>query len=141
MTPYMLWFVFALILAGAEMLTGTFYLLVYGGAAAVGGLAALAGLGTVPQLVAAALCAVAGTVWLRRHPISRKAAGSQSLDLGQRVEVEQWKSETVLRVRYRGTGWDAELAGPPAAPPERPATLYIVGQRGNTLLLSSLPPA
>ena len=91
----------------------------------------------VPQLLAAAACAIAGTLWLHKHPISRGKA-VPSLDLGQRVEVEQWKSATALRVRYRGAGWDAEVA---EALPDQAVALYIVGQRGNTLLLASTPPA
>lgn len=139
MDNYIIWFVLALALVGAEMLTGTFYLLVFGIAAAVGGLLALTGLGQVWQLLAAALCAVGGTLWLRKHPIVRGRPGGQSLDLGQRVDVEQWKSASLLRVRYRGAGWDAELA---EAGTERSAEpLYIIGQRGNVLLLSHTPPA
>lgn len=137
MDNYIVWFVLGLALAGAEMLVGTFYLLVFGLAAGVGGLMALIGLGVVPQLLAAAACAIAGTLWLRKHPISRGKA-VPSLDLGQRVEVEQWKSATALRVRYRGAGWDAEVA---EALPDQAVALYIVGQRGNTLLLASTPPA
>ncbi|QDQ27068.1 NfeD family protein [Chitinimonas arctica] len=138
MENYLIWFVLALLLAGAEMLSGTFYLLVYSLCCALGGVAAVAGLPVPAQLSVAAACAVVGTLWLRRHPISRPSRVSGNLDLGHRVEVESWKSELTARVRYRGTGWDAELAAPLA---ERPGTLYIVGQRGNTLIVSPVPPA
>ncbi|PHV12685.1 NfeD family protein [Chitinimonas sp. BJB300] len=139
MDNYIIWFVLGLALAGTEMLVGTFYLLVCGIAAGIGGIVALAGFSLPIQLLAAALCAVAGTLWLRRNPISRPT-GPQSLDLGQRVEVEHWKSATQLRVRYRGAGWDAELATA-ITDQDLPVELYIIGQRGNTLLVALMPPA
>ncbi|MGQ5522773.1 NfeD family protein [Chitinimonas sp. PSY-7] len=140
MDNYIIWFVLGLALAGAEMLVGGFYLLVCGIAAGLGGLVAWAGLGFPIQLLAAALCAIAGTFWLRRNPISRPG-GPQSLDLGQRVEVEHWKSATQLRVRYRGAGWDAELTSALSDNGAPPTELYIIGQRGNTLLVAPTPPA
>lgn len=142
MENYLIWFVLAAALIGLEMLVGTFYLLVYGLACALGGVAAWAGLPVVPQLVVGALGAVSGTVWLRLHPVSAKHKGSDSLDIGQRVEVESWKTDTHLRVRYRGTSWDAELQAPLQAPlPDRPTSLYIVAQRSNTWVVSAEPPA
>jgi membrane protein implicated in regulation of membrane protease activity len=139
MSTYVIWFVLAAVLVGAELLSGTFYLLVYGVAASAGGLAALAGLPVPAQLAIAAACAVAGTLWLRRHPVQRPvSAAEQSLEIGRAVEVVSWQSDTHLRVRYRGAGWDAERVD---AGGVREGTFYIVGQRGNTLLLSSEPPA
>ncbi|MDN3578253.1 NfeD family protein [Chitinimonas viridis] len=138
MENYLVWFVLAAALIGLEMLVGTFYLLVYGLACALGGVAAWAGLTVVPQLVVAALGAVSGTVWLRLHPMSARRKGSDSLDIGQRVEVESWKTDTQLRVRYRGTSWDAELLAPLS---DRPTSLYIVAQRSNTWVVAAEPPA
>jgi membrane protein implicated in regulation of membrane protease activity len=135
MSDYLLWFMATAILVGLEMATGTFYLLLYGIAAGIGGLAALAGASLSAQFGVAALCAFGGTIWLRRRSFLKPAASTESLDIGQRVEVESWKPDGSLRVRYRGSSWDAELAGPvnPATPP---TTLYIIAQRGNTLILA-----
>lgn len=138
MQNYAVWLVLGLALAGAEMLTGTFYLLVYGISAAVGGLVAWLGFGLPAELIAAAVCAIAGTLWLRRHPFVKPAADNHAYDLGQQVEVSSWKSATQARVRYRGSDWDAELA---VELNEQPSTLYIVGQRGNTLLVAKAPLA
>ncbi|GAB3262106.1 NfeD family protein [Chitinimonas naiadis] len=138
MQNYIVWLVLGLALAGAEMLTGTFYLLVYGIAAGIGGLVAWLGFGLPAELIAAALCAIGGTLWLRRHPIVKPAADNHAYDLGQQVEVSAWKTDTVARVRYRGTDWDAELASPAA---DKSAPLYIVGQRGNTLIVAPHPGA
>ncbi|MBV8657102.1 MAG: NfeD family protein [Burkholderiales bacterium] len=138
MSNYILWFVFAALFAGLELLSGTFYLLLYGVSCVVGAVAALLGFNWNLQLIIAAICAVGATLWLRRHPIVRPAHGTQSLEIGQRVTVESWKTDTLLRVKYRGAGWDAELAQKVET---RPDTLVITGQRGNTLIVSPEPPA
>ncbi len=137
MDTYLTWFVLAALFAGAEMLTGTFYLLLYGISCAVGGLIALSGLSEAVQLAVAGICGVAATLYLRKHPIVRPAKSAMTPDLGQRVEVENWKTDTLVRVKHRGAGWDAELAEPSDAKPD---ALYIVGQRGNTLIVSAHPP-
>jgi len=138
MSNYILWFVFAALFAGLELLSGTFYLLLYGVSCAIGAVAALLGFGWNLQLIIAAACAVGATLWLRKHPIVRPSSAGQSLEIGQRVTVETWKTDTQLRVKYRGAGWDAELAHPIDS---RPDALIITGQRGNTLIVSPEPPA
>ncbi|WP_374352406.1 NfeD family protein [Chitinimonas sp.] len=150
MSAYLVWFVLAAVLAGLELLSGTFYLLLYGLACAMGGLLAWAGAGEAWQYGLSAVFAVAGTIWLRRRKFLKPAETSESLDIGQRVSVESWTGENTARVRYRGTGWDAELAAPlsagnstdtvallvgTASLADRPSVLFIVGQRGNTLLV------
>lgn len=137
MENYLVWMMFAAALAGAEMLSGTFYLLVYGMACAAGAAVAWFGFGLAPQYLVAASCAVLGTFWLRRNPIVRPAASSESLDIGQAVTLISWKSPTLARVRYRGADWDAELTD---APLPDCHTFFIVGQRGNTLLVDATPP-
>lgn len=134
MEPYVIWLIAALILAGLEMLSGGFYLLIYGVAAATAALAAWLGLGEAPQFIVAALVAVCGTLVLRQRAASSRQEPLP--DLGQAVTVEQWLSATRVRVRHRGTQWDAELNSPAHG---RPTTLYICGQRGNTLLLQVEP--
>ncbi|MDK2125712.1 NfeD family protein [Parachitinimonas caeni] len=139
MSDYLVWFVLAALAVGLELTTGTFYLLVFGIAFTGGGIAALLGLPFNLQLPIAAAIAIAGTVWLRSRRLSTsvKAEQQQTGDIGQRVSAETWHDDQHLRVRYRGTQWDAELAAPL---PERPADLYITGLRGSTLLVSGTPP-
>jgi membrane protein implicated in regulation of membrane protease activity len=156
MSNYVYWFGLGVALAGFELLSGTFYLLLYGIAFGIGGLIALLGAGEMFQYGGAGLTAIVGTMWLRRRSFLKPATTAESFDIGQRVTVEQWTGEHAARVRYRGTGWDAELVEPladgsttdtvallvgTASLADRPAVLYIVGQRGNTLLLSDQPPA
>jgi membrane protein implicated in regulation of membrane protease activity len=139
MSDYLVWFILAAILAGLELLSGTLYLLLYGIACAIGGLIALVGLPDAYQYGLSAALAVIGTVWLRRRKFLKPASTTESLDIGQRVEVESWKADGTARVRYRGAGWDAELT-PAAGQAGQPQVLYIVSQRGNTLIVAAEPP-
>lgn len=134
MSAYVIWWIVAFALVAAELTTGTFYLLVYGIAAAAAGIAAWLGLGMVAQLVIAAVIGLAGTIalrkWRRGEPTS---ADLQDLDIGQVVIVESWQS-CRGQVRYRGAVWDAE-AHDAGADPEKP--LYIRAMRGSVLVVGN----
>ena len=96
MQAYMVWWILAAVLVGVELTSGTFYLLVYGVAAAVAGVAAWLGAGMVVQLLTAAVIAVArhaGPAPLEaQHGASRKYRGGYG---------------------YRPAGADRFLAGRP----------------------------
>ena len=131
---WVLW-VLGVVLIGAELVTGTFYLLAVGIAFVLGGVAAWLGASVELQFVIAAVLAVIGTWaahrWRTRHG---PAAHDVPLDVGQPVQVQVWHPDGTARVSYRGTQWNAELARP-GAPREQ--TMYIVGTRGSTLLLDA----
>lgn len=139
-----MWVVVGFVLVIAELLTGTFYLLVVGVGAFAGALVAwLGGAGMVQAVVAGAV-ALIGTwlvyLWHRAQP--KDAPGTSNfLDRGQPVVMEAWANEAarLARVKYRGTTWDARVVGPPPAAPG--ATLYIEGQEGGMLLVGAAPPA
>ena len=141
MEPYLLWIIAGFILVIVELLTGTFYLLVFGGGAFAGAAVAAAGGGYLLQAVGACGVALVGTWYVRRWHGTQQKAGEKSnlLDLGQRVVLEEWIDAATRRVRvkYRGASWDAILA--PGPTPEPGAALYISGQEGNTLLVSGSP--
>ena len=134
MPPHVFWWILAGLLVALELTLGTFYLLLYGVAAAAAGLAGWLGLGIEWQLLAAAVIAVAGTYALRRwrNP-SSGGPGLQDLDIGQHVLVESWH-DGQGQVRYRGTEWDAEAENPQvdAAKP-----LYIRAMRGTVLIVGN----
>src|SRR6188768_2496155 len=138
MSVYWLWWIAAAVLVGAELVTGTFYLLAVGIAAAVGGFAAWFGATLPMQFVIAGVVGVALTTaahhWRMRNP---PAVPQASLDIGQTVHVRSWNADGTARVAHRGADWDAELASPTTP---RAETLYIVGTRGSTLVLSDRPP-
>jgi membrane protein implicated in regulation of membrane protease activity len=133
MTDYWTWWILAALLVGAELLTGTFYLLAVGFAFAVGGLAAVLGVSLPLQMIVAGVLAVVAPMVAHRWRGERVPPPTPSLDLGQSVRVLDWKDDGTARVDYRGTQWNAELAEAGAS---RAETMYIVGTRGSTLLIA-----
>jgi membrane protein implicated in regulation of membrane protease activity len=135
---YWIWWALAAVLVGAELFTGTFYLLAVGAAFALGGIAAWFGASTSAQLMIGGFFAVAGTIvahqWRKLYAMPPPQPG---LDVGQEVEVLDWHDNGTARVKYRGTQWDAELAGPGTA---RKSTMYITDTRGSTLVIAADKP-
>lgn len=138
MAIYVYWFLLAVALLGVEMVTGTFYLLMISIAMAVGGFAALFGLGFPTQLVLAALAGVAGIVLLRkRKSVLVEDADSQNMDIGHAVKILSWREDGGARVFYRGAEWDAELGSPDAA---HEGIFYIKAMRGSMIILTHQKP-
>ena len=108
-----LWWLLAGAIVVAELLTGTFYLLMLALGAAAGALAAHAGLGQAMQMALAALVgggAVALCHWRRRRrpgDPSPRADRSVNLDIGEVVHIEGWNPDGTAQVRYRGAQWTA----------------------------------
>jgi membrane protein implicated in regulation of membrane protease activity len=139
MSGHWIWWIAAAILIGAELLTGTFYLLAIGIAAALGGVAALLGASEPLQFAVAGVLGVILTIIAHRWRLARATPPAQpSLDFGQAVHIRTWNPNGTARVSYRGADWDAELV---AAETPRAETMYIVATRANTLVLSDRKPA
>jgi membrane protein implicated in regulation of membrane protease activity len=139
MSAYWIWWIAAAALVAAELLTGTFYLLVIGIALAFGGVAAWFDAGVPAQWLIASALGVLGTVILQRwkRDLARRTPALPGLDIGQMVQVQSWGPDGTARVAYRGSTWDAELAdtGLPQA-----KTMYIAAMRGSVLILSDRRP-
>ena len=139
-----LWWVLAGLLVVAELLSGTFYLLMIALGAAAGALAAHAGAAFTGQLVAAAVVAGGATAsWhlkRARHPRAAPAASNPdvNLDIGQTVQVQAWGEDGTASVTYRGATWQVRHAG--AAAPA-PGTHRIVAVHGNRLEVVPLAEA
>ncbi len=134
-----IWWICAAILIGAELLSGTFYLLAVGVAVALGGAAAWAGASVPLQFGIAGVLGVALTIAAHRWRLAHATPPAPPpLDVGQAVQVDTWNADGTARVRYRGTTWDAELEAPGVP---RADTLYIVATRGSLLILSDRRPA
>lgn len=135
MQAYVGWWILAAVLVGIELTSGTFYLLVYGVAAAVAGMAAWLGAGRVVQLLTAGVIAVLGTLALRhwKRSTGHPESTVQEMDIGHAVQVETWQNGRG-QVKYRGALWDAEAesAGVDSAHP-----LIIRAVKGNTLVLGN----
>jgi membrane protein implicated in regulation of membrane protease activity len=139
MSVYWTWWIAAAILIGAELVTGTFYLLAVGIAVALGGVAALLGAGMPVQFAVAGVLGVVLTVAAHRWRLAHATPPAQpSLDVGQAVHVQTWNPDGTARVAYRGSNWDADLAAPDVP---RGETMYIVATRGSVLVLSDRKPA
>jgi membrane protein implicated in regulation of membrane protease activity len=131
-----LWWVLAGVLVIAELLTGTFYLLMLalGSVAAAG--AAHAGAAGTAQFVAAALVGGGATaLWhfkRARAPRSAPAASNADVspDIGQTVVVAQWQADGKARVPYRGAAWTVRHAG---AGTPAPGEHRIVAVHGSEL--------
>jgi membrane protein implicated in regulation of membrane protease activity len=141
MDSYIGWFVVAFGLLVAELLTGTFYLLVISIALAVAGIAALAGAPIALQFVVAAAIGIGGSVWLRATRFGKRLHERgddrvQNMDIGQSLRVENWTGARTARASYRGAVWDVELA-----PGEQPNSGEFVIREihANRLIVAAKP--
>ena len=139
------WWVLALVLGVAELVTGTFYLLVLALGALAGGLAAWAGAQPPLQLLVTASVALAGWAWLwRRNPWRGRRRSPQSdpnmlLDVGERLSIDDWAEGRRTRVMYRGSWWSVELdeSEPDSA---AAAGTFVIGRvAGSTLVVRPVP--
>jgi len=123
MGDWVWWFVLAFVLLLAELLSGTFYLLMIAIALAGAGIASLAGVSLTVQLLIAAIIGFTGALLLRRLRFGRQqneqAEPLQNMDVGQTLQVHNWTGSRTARASYRGAQWDIELApGEEAQPGE-----------------------
>ena len=144
MELWLIWIVAGFVLVIAELVTGTFYLLVVGLGAFAGALVAWLGGNTLVQAVSGSVVAIVGALAVHHwHAAHRKGDEGRAnfLDRGQPVVLEGWVDENarIARVKYRGAWWDARLTRPEDKPPPG-TTLYIEGQDGNMLVVATAPP-
>ena len=141
MESWLAWGVLGLALVIAELLTGTFYLLMLG-VAAFGG-AAVAGLGQpfAVQVIVAVVVAAAGCYGVHAYRANNRSQQMPSIDAGMPANFENWvdAGARLARVRYRGASWDAHVEG--ADPLEPGATVYVLATDGNTLKVAKSRPA
>lgn len=135
------WLIAGVALIVAELVTGTFYLLVLGIAALVGSGIGYAGGAQVWQAMGAAIVAVAGFFSVHRYKKAMMPSPMQGLDVGQRAAFDSWvnKSAGQARVKYRDALWDAQVSGDVSGEPGE--ILYVVSVDGNTIKVSKTRPA
>jgi membrane protein implicated in regulation of membrane protease activity len=134
-----LWWLLAGIAVAAELMTGTFYLLMVALGLAAAALAAHASLAVGAQFIAAAVIGGGATAlwhWKRaREPAAEPARENPdvNLDIGERVQVPGWQADGTARVVYRGSTWSARLQpGAVAAP----GMHRVAAVEGNWLVLA-----
>jgi membrane protein implicated in regulation of membrane protease activity len=141
MEAYLIWLLAGLALVIAELITGTFYLLVLGVAAFGAGAAAWLGAGFPVQVIAAVVVAGVGVYLVHAYRARNAAQQMQPIDAGQPANFESWVDQAagLARVRYRGASWEARLDGGDS--PQPGAVLYVLAAEGNTLKVSAKRPA
>lgn len=142
MSDYTLWWLATGLAVIAELLTGTFYLLMVAVGLAAGAVAAHLGAGLTAQIVVAAVAGGTALVLLhlqrQRHPTQPPAAANPdiNLDIGQHVEVTHWDANGNTRVHYRGSQWQARLQASGDTPsPPAPGRYTIRAIEGSALIL------
>ena len=132
------WLIAAAVLGIAEMLVGTFYLLVLAAAALVAAAASFMDVAVEWQMVAFAVVSLAGCVWVRRIRALNVASNEkeahelQNLDEGQTVEVLDFDAQGRTKVQYRGAEWMAQAAQGEAL---EAGAWQIVEVKGNVLVI------
>ena len=113
MTEATIWWLLAGGAVVAELLTGTFFLLMIGIAMAAGALAAHAGADMIVQLLIAAVIGGGSVVaWYfvkkrRKAALPEDSNPAFNLDIGETVMVLGWDPDGTANVRYRGANWTA----------------------------------
>lgn len=137
------WWLGAGVLVAAELMSGSFYLLMLALGLAAGALAAHIGLSATVQVIVAALVGTATVLgWhllRRRHASSTpgvQANPDVNPDIGQIVHIEAWDDDGTARIKYRGARWTA-------SPPDfkntgLPGYHRIVEVRGSQLLVEKI---
>lgn len=134
------WWIAAGVLIVAELMTGTFYLLMIALGFLAGALSYELGAPLDVQLIVAAVVGLAAVVTLRRSRFGRRRRMTDAstdpgvnLDIGATLAVAAWHDRRA-RTMYRGAEWDAELA--PGEPEDAP--LYeIKAVRGSCLIVAA----
>jgi len=130
------WWLAAGVLVAAELLSGSFYLLMLALGAGMGALCAHLGLGAAGQLLWAALvglgAACACYAVRKRRGAGRSSRSINNLDIGATVMVAQWGVDGTAQVRYRGAQWTAMTR---TQQPGMPGMHRVAEVVGNRLLL------
>lgn len=133
-----LWWLVGGGLVAAELLIGTFYLLMLATGAVAAALAAHAGASLTLQLVFAALVGGGAVVlwhWKRARHSKEPAAQANpnvNLDIGETVHITAWNPDGTASVHYRGAHWTAiHRTGVTPAP----GTHRVAEMVGNRLLV------
>jgi membrane protein implicated in regulation of membrane protease activity len=123
----------------AELMTGTFYLLMLAIGAVAAALAAHMGTSLNTQLVTAALIGGLAVVLWRQKSLRREAQApsAQHLDIGETVEVVAWDAHGTAQVKHRGANWTA-IYSSSSAPAPSPGTHRIQAIQGSRLVLEKI---
>ncbi len=118
-----------------ELMTGTFYLLMFAVGLAASAIAAHLGTSVAAQLVIAALIgggAVVAWHFLRGKKMVGKNAEFNSdvnMDIGQTVTVDAWQADGTASIKYRGSSWTVQLQNGSATSAGSYSIVQVIGSR------------
>ena len=142
MSESTIWWLLAGVAVAAELVTGTFYLLMLAIGLAAGAIAAYLGFGTVTQLLAAAVLG-GGAVFVwhfyrSKSPAPLPASANRDLhiDIGEPVHVERWNADGTATVKFRGANWTAISSDP--ADSAMTGNFRIREMLGNRLVIEKM---
>ena len=111
-----IWWLLAGALIAAELVSGTFYLLMVAFGFVAAALAAQAGATITIQFVTAALVGCGLVVAWRSYkksastPLAANANHDVNMDIGEIVDVLHWNADGTSQVKYRGANWQVSLS-------------------------------
>ncbi|PUE28008.1 NfeD family protein [Limnohabitans sp. Jir72] len=137
MSDSTLWWLVTGGLVTAELMSGTFYLLMLAIGSTAAALAAHLGLSLPLQLVTAALMGGLAVVLWRQKSLRRESQVPTELhlDIGETVEVSAWDGHGTAQVKHRGANWAAVCA---SAQTPSPGTHRIQAIQGSRLVLEKI---
>ena len=130
-----IWWLLTGAVVAVELMTGTFYLLMFAVGLAAAAIAAHMGQNVTAQLVIAAVIGGGSVIawhFLRGKKMVGKHAEYNSdvnMDIGQTVYVETWQADGTSSIKYRGSSWTAQLQAGSAAEAGSYAIEQVVGSR------------
>lgn len=141
MDPALAWAILGLVLVIAELLSGTFYLLMFGAAAFGAAAAAHFGQPFAAQAIVATAIAGFGCYGVHVYRARNRAEQMPPIDAGMPASFETWidAAARLAKVRYRGATWEARVDGAEGLEPG--ATVYVLAADGNTLTVGKNRPA
>jgi membrane protein implicated in regulation of membrane protease activity len=142
MTDSTLWWLGAGVLIAAELVTGTFYLLMVAIGLIAAALAAHAGSPTTWQWACAGVVGGGSVLlWWRFKQLQAPSAPAganhdATMDVGGNVNVQAWRDDGTCSVKYRGAQWECALLAGEVAGSGR----YIIAEVvGSCLILKKTP--
>ena len=132
-----LWWLVGGLLVAAELVSGTFYLLMLSIGAAAAALAAHFGASLTTQLaIAASVGGLAVVLWRQSRLRREKAEPSElQLDIGETLHIEAWDERGTAQVKHRGAAWTA-ISTTDQVP--TPGLHRIQAIQGNRLVLEKI---
>ena len=130
-----IWWVLTGAAVAIELVTGTFYLLMFAVGLAAAAVAAHMGLNMTAQLVIAAVIgggAVMAWHLLRGKKMVGKNAEFNSdvnMDIGQTVHVDAWQADGTANIKYRGASWTVQLQEGSASGAGNYSIEQVIGSR------------